>query len=447
MNGQRQADAGVHPLWWAFLTAPHGEAKGLIPEINPDFSNGHNDWTADRWVIEEYHVRTGSLFSQVNQATSLQIDPSVAFAGVTGLGPGNSYTRYPNVDKVDASYLNQQWFLDYSHFQGGDPYSADPGAVLVPGKTQIYKYVFCTVAANTCGGSESTLHRRIHPTWARAGDHILTDVSGPSCSIVDGAGGAWTYGVVEKNGECVAGSHVGEAYANIPGLTISRCQVLEHPNGRVDWCMLDTTFSGNGVTQFSMIPGTNGYGKKLTSMLSVGGSPDQALAKATPDGGLIFFRTRTDKMFLLTTPPFRFIPDEYDRTTFIPVSVTVPPSGMSLPNGTSTVAVQHGYAEYGGNCTTRNDACVEVTSGQVPTPPFSYASENPTRLACASGCAITVPALSSRTLYTSIKYYDSLGGVLRSDTLPPVIVAPAGFDGPAECSISPTLLGAGTVGS
>ena len=444
MNGQRQSDAGVHYIWWSFLTAPHGESLGFIPEANPHFYGQHADW-GGRYITEAYYDRDGSLESQISQPASLQIDPSVPYQAVPALGPGVAYTRYPTYEKLLASYLNQQWFLDYPHFQGGDPFSAIPGAVLQGGTTQIYKYVFCTVAANNCGGSESLLHRRQHPTWSRAGDHLLTDVSGPGSSIADGSGGAWTYCVANSANECRAGSSIGDAYANIPGLTDNYCRSLEHPDSRVDWCLVDATFSGHGVTQFSLIPGTNGYGRKLTSMLSPLGSPDAALAKASPDGGLTFFRTRPDRMFMATNPPFRFIPDEYDRTTFIPVSVTVPPTGLSLPSGTTTVRADFGYQEFGGNCTTRNEPCVSVTSGSVPSTPFSFDSENPSRLACASGCTLTIPALSSRTLYATIKYYNSGGTLLRTDTLPPQIIAPFGYDPGDACRIIPDSLGNGTV--
>ena len=450
MNGQRNTDAGVHSLWWDFLNATNGEAVGFRYELNPDFTNVHNDWAAKRWAAEEYHVRSGSLEARINGSTDIQVDPSVAFNGVAAIGYGNSYTRYPSVEKPNASNIEQQWFLDYPHFEGGDPFSANPGVSQVSG--QLYKYIFCTVASSNCGGSESLLHRKQHPTWVRAGKHLLRDLSGPLSTIPSDNSQPWTYCIVNKVDECVTGSVVGEAYANVPGLTVNHCASKEHPDdSSIDLCMVDMTFSGSGVKQFSMIPSTNGYGRGLTSMLALIGSPDQALAKSTPDGGFTFFRTRPDKMFIATNPPFKFIPDEYDRTTFIPVPVSVPPAGLSLPATTATATVEFGYAEYSNNCTTRNDPCLAI-AGSIISPPFFFKSETPSKLGCASGCTIVVPALSNRTLYASIKYYSSGGALLRTDTLPPIIVAPAGFDGSgvipnSTCNIVPTILPNGTIGT
>jgi hypothetical protein len=435
VNGQRAANTGIHYIWWQFLKAPHGETAGFIPEQVDDFYGNHFDWMPNRYVTEAYHVRTRSLASEISQPASVQVDPSVPFHGVAGLGPGNSYTRYPSVDKLNASSVDQNWFLDFAHFMGGDPFSANPGALLVGGTLQVYKYVFCTVALGNCGGSESVLHRKYQTTLAIAGDHILTDVSGPQSAIADGPPGAWTYCVANAANECVPGSAAGDAYANVPNINTARCAPEEHPSSKqVDLCLADMTSSGQGVVQFSMIPKSTGYGRRLTSPWAIGASPDQDLAKATPDGGLIFFRSQPKRMFLMTSLPFQMRRDRWDRSAYIPHHVAVPPPGMSLPAGTSTVAVQHGYAEYRGYCTTRKEACIDVTSGYIPPVPFSFASENPTSLPCAAGCSVVVPALSSRALYATIRYYDAGGSVLREDVLPPEIIAPAGFNPPPGTS-------------
>jgi hypothetical protein len=78
-----------------------------------------------------------------------------------------------------------------------------------------------------------------------------------------------------------------------------------------------------------------------------------------------------------------------------------PPSGLAVNNA----VVQFGYAEYGGNCTTRAEACL-ATGATIPSgnAPFFYASEAPAGLACASGCTVMVPGISQRVMLYKVIY-------------------------------------------
>jgi len=112
------------------------------------------------------------------------------------------------------------------------------------------------------------------------------------------------------------------------------------------------------------------------------------------------------------------------RGTFVPITLTLkPPAGLSVNNA----IVQFGYQEYGApsllNCTTRNDACI-ANAGTVPSgnAPFYFASENPSGELCASGCAITIPAISQRVLFYRVQYRNASQVVLATGPLSAIVV-------------------------
>lgn len=442
MNIGHESDGHGRYWWWDFLNAPNGESTGYVPEENGDYYGQHGDWTSTNYVTESYHVRQGALFSEISQSSSLEISAGPTYNGKPGPTGGTSFSHYPVIDKANASATDKNWFVDLEGMIGGG-FSADSThpATLVPGTTQIYEYVFCTVALNNCGGSELVLHRRLIPTFAQSGRSVLTDVSGPGVTMVDGAPGNMTYCVPEKGSDCVTGSSLGKAYFNVTGMTDLNCKSSEGGSpGVVDICIGDISAHGNTLFQFSMIPSSTGYGRRLSSSESDRGYRIvKELAKSTPDGKQIFFRPQPTKMFMLTPPPFQTSKDSFDRTQYIPVDITLPYSGTTLPSGTATAEVDFGYDEDGGNCTSRQEPCVTVTAGSIPTVPFVFPSvDTYTRLACTSGCTPQVPAVANRVLRATAKYYNSAGTLLRSDVLPPVIVAPAAFT-PGGSSASPSV--------
>ena len=286
------------------------------------------------------------------------------------------------------------------------------------------------MALNNCGGTELILHRKALQTQAISGGNTLTDVSGPGSVIVDGAPGDFTYCVANAINECVTGSAVGDTYANVPSLVNLSCTSNEGANGASDLCIFDATASGGAITQYSTVPGTTGFGRRIGSSLSTFGVRlTKELAKSTPDGGLTFFRSQPNKMYMMTTSSIPWITtkDSFDRTKFIPLNINLPTTGMTIPVGTATATISFGYQENVGNCSTRLEGCVSVTSGSVPVGLYSYVSTDTyTRLACAVSCMITVPAISSRTIFMTANYYNGGGSLLRSDPIIPTLVAPAG---------------------
>jgi hypothetical protein len=143
-----------------------------------------------------------------------------------------------------------------------------------------------------------------------------------------------------------------------------------------------------------------------------------------PDNSWLLYRSewldfQRAEMWAAKMPPYP-APDSVARGTFIPVPVTAtPPSGLAVDNA----VVVFGYQEYGGNCTTRNDPCF-ATGSTIPTgnSPFSLASENPPGKPCASGCTITIPALSQRILYYKVEYRAANNTVIAVGPLTAVVV-------------------------
>ena len=114
--------------------------------------------------------------------------------------------------------------------------------------------------------------------------------------------------------------------------------------------------------------------------------------------------------------------DSVNRGTFVPLPVTLsPPAGLDVNNA----IIEFGYQEYGApqaiNCTTRNDACITTSTASTVPPgnqPFYFASENPAGAPCATGCTITIPAISQRILYYQIQYRAANNTVLSAG--PPI---------------------------
>ena len=141
-----------------------------------------------------------------------------------------------------------------------------------------------------------------------------------------------------------------------------------------------------------------------------------ASARITPGGELAYTVTRYLEgvrseaiAYKIPSTPGR---SSLNRATFVPLVVQL----GSVPAGTSTVVAEFGY-DPSFYCTSRQEACVSVTGGSTPqqvneTTPFYWSSETYTALSCASGCALTIPAISQRVVYYRLKYRNAGGAVI-----------------------------------
>jgi hypothetical protein len=312
-----------------------------------------------------------------------------------------------------------------------------PAFTLVTG--QLYVATFATVIDADdwwASGSLTALNRKLMATAASAGSHPLIDVSGPGSSIGSTAAQSYTYCVVRVAGECYSGSTVGQVYVNAPGVVWTNCAGNathgSSPMGpQNDICIGNQSIAANAIRQFSLTANDEAGALTRTLVTATGrlgmfyGFENNRLL---PDNSWLIFSQQWANfnghaMWMAKMPPYPAA-DSVNRGAFVPFPIEArPPAGLAVNNA----AVRFGYQEYGApgslNCTTRNDACL-ATGSTIPAgnAPFYFASENPSGLACASGCAIVVPAISQRVLYYQVVYRDANNVVLATSEMMAAVV-------------------------
>ena len=359
------------------------------------------------------------------------------FAGVYGHPWGFDAGSHPNAAGVNAPPNESIRAFDNLPVEGGQN---EPAFTAVTGQPQLY---FATPSLVTDpddpfgSGTIVAINRKLMATGASCGSHPLIDVSGPSSSIVAGTAGSYTYCFARTAGECYAGSTVGQVYANCPGVVWTYCTGTSIHGGTPlgvgnDICVGNIGNGADAIIQYSLDrTDYNGATRRAlvsaTSRLRMvfGFENNQLL----PDNSWILYRQellnyQRVEMWMAKNLPYPPA-DSVARWTFVPWPVSVsPPAGLDVNNA----IVEFGYQEYGApqliNCTTRNDACIATAGTPIAeNQPFYFASENPAGASCASGCTITIPAISQRILYYQVKYRAANNTVLAADP-PNAIVVP-----------------------
>jgi hypothetical protein len=262
-------------------------------------------------------------------------------------------------------------------------------------------------------------------------------VSGPGSLLGDTTADYFKYCVANAAGECRPGSAAGDIYFNCPILRPSDRRCTSIVNSVDDVCIGDSLWSGMGAVQYEA-PGTlnaatmgpllrgrqirlltnqfHGY-RAVTNTWNM---------KILPNGKWGYYcvtaaAPRPDCYLLKVPPPATL--DSVNRNSFVPVQVEI----GSVPPGTSNVVAEFGYAEFGAAesffCGSREETCVAGSAGVDESAPYSYAPESPGGLACAGGCSLVVPGVSSRVLYYRVRYRNSGGGVIATGRTQ-VVVAP-----------------------
>jgi hypothetical protein len=451
--------AGTFTVYWNPLTGcggmpdPHGNC--LTTDTNE--TAGHGEWrnggeavttNVPQWATpiwgwgSVYQTAIGTVPGLINLAPSnvtLFTVPGVnyvndepPFAGVYGHPFGFDAGSHPNPPGALAPPNEIIRAFDNVPLQGGqnEPtwtkvsgqlYTAIPTAGLSADADDPFGY--STLAA---------MNRKPMAQVASCGPHPLVDVSGPASSIATDASTSYTYCFGRAAGECRPDSAVGQVYVNCPGVTATTCQGSGIHGGApfgagADICVGNVNNTANAIRQFTLdrTDFAGAYSRTLVTATArvrmVYGFENNQLL---PDNSWLLYRSewldfQRAEMWAAKMPPYP-APDSVARGTFIPVPVTAtPPSGLAVDNA----VVVFGYQEYGGNCTTRNDPCF-ATGSTIPTgnSPFFLASENPPGKPCASGCTITVPALSQRILYYKVEYRAANNTVIAVGPLTAVVV-------------------------
>ena len=352
------------------------------------------------------------------------------FDGVFGHPWGFDGGSHPNSAGANASGYESIRAFDNIPVQGGQN---EPTYTLVTGQLYVATPTSVIDADDPFGyGSIVAINRKLMATGASCGSHPLIDVSGPSASIPTDASGSYTYGIVRAAGELRSGSTVGQVYVNCPGVAWPTCTGSGVHGGNPlgvgnDICVGNIGNAADAILQYSLDQ-TDRYGASRRALVSatsrlrmVYGFENNALL---PDNSWILYRQewlnyQRPEMWMAKNLPYP-PGDSVARGTFVPWPVTVsPPAGLDVNNA----VIEFGYQEYGApqliNCTTRNDACI-ATASTVPSgnQPFYFASENPAGAPCATGCTITIPAISQRILYYQIQYRAANNTVLSAG--PPI---------------------------
>ena len=410
---------------------PHGEC--MIQDSNN--TSGHGEWrdggeavatNVPDWARPifgwptDYQTAVGSVpgildlpFANVTPSQAAGVNYTSAnppFDGLFGVPWGFDAGTHPNAAGANAPASEAVRAFDNIPVQGG---GADPAFTAFAGQLYVATPDQVADPDNIFGsGSVVQINRKIMATGASCGSHPLIDVSGPGSAIASDATGSYTYCIARVDGECVPRSSVGQVFVNCPGVVWAKCTGSSIHGGTPlgvgnDICVGNLGAAADAIRQFSLedTDFAGAYARNLVSATSrlrmVTGFENNRLL---PDNSWLLFRAEwlnynRQDMWMAKVPPYP-APDAINRGTFVPMSVNLqPPAGMAVDNA----IVQFGYAEYGGNCTTRHDACI-ANSGSIGSPPFLFASENPAGAPCAGGCTIAIPAISQRILYYQVTY-------------------------------------------
>ena len=415
----RVTGSSYGPIAWDYIDDPHGlNASGTTLRQDPLMATGHAVWgpwnTFIRLADDTYcsgalgvedclQSRTGTLPGALGQAPTAFISARPTFASVPA--PAFVTEFHPSQVQDAAAASNQNWFTDSRPMIYGAAYGGT--VTKVASTNNLYK-------------TTQAIHPKNVPTIAACGTHPLLDVSpGP---LTDAAADNWEYCI---GAGCYAGALSTETYVNCPDRTYTGCLNTtssgEDANGdpSEDVCIGDAVFGlGSPLVQIGALE-TDGWGRsqRVVTYSFQRHRRQQvdyvANGKAIPDGSWATLTSswvddQRTEMFLVKIPPYPS-GDSVNRGTFEPLSIQL----GSVPAGTDNIVVQFGYNPdfY---CTSRQEACITNQSTINETTPFYWASEKYSGLPCASGCAVTIPAVPQRVVYYRVQYRNASGTVIAT---------------------------------
>jgi hypothetical protein len=326
---------------------------------------------------------------------------------VVGLGFPN------NVDThLSWPYIAQTpWLLDARPLDYGLAANNNLG-------TQVSGTLFkFTYAQRGFGSAQAAVSAdKVLPPVAACGQHPALNMGGPGAVIDGTAANGYKYLTVVVAGEGVGGSNPGDLYVNCPGASVIGSN--EAGIGANGGNTIDITLAPNGawahgnvqveVSKPSAADGSRSrwLGHTLSRYRFYSGFWN---VRATPDGlgmlsQVVGLNGNASATVMTILPPMVY--DSINGADFVPVTLQLnAPAGNSIDNA----IVEFGYAEYGDPasgpfCTARQEICAKGSqSGNL----FNYETSESgayTGQACASGCTITVPAISGRNLYYRVKF-------------------------------------------
>ncbi len=393
--------------FWNYAVDPHAAAAlSRDPySINAHFFN-QNLTAASSYTVDArctpnsfgrscYQVRTWtSIPNYIATVPQGILTLSPTFAAKFGLADGNQIQSHPAGAGLAATTAQKAFFFDARPYNGA---SGNTGAVNVSGN--LWKYT----------ASNAPLDRKYMPTFAYAGAHQLTDISGPALNGTMTT--PYTYCVALLANECAAGSSPGDVYMVAAAVNHANCFTAGQATGLaytdIDLCVGNNSMTYNSIMQLpvSTVEMT-GAGFRALSHGFVTPRTQAVFDNVhpLPSGNWLLYDISGfnggayDQIAWVQVPP-QPAADAVNRTTYITTPVTVPTLA-----GADNATVSFGYAEYGGFCTSRAEEC---QTGVAAALPFYFATSEAaslTGVACTTGCTVNVPALSQRVLLGHIVY-------------------------------------------
>jgi hypothetical protein len=385
---------------WDFVADPHGTGSGIIVDNRSMFSHGSYsntnaagaDNNGQRLIIKA-GGDPGVYLAQPPKANPL-LDPP--FAGISPANLIQSLESYTAVGPVNPTVENRNFVVETRPLEGGGYNSYTPVA------GQLYKVVL-----NKGWGTYDP--KKLSGVVAIGGGstftHPLLEVSGPRSNLGTTAADSYKFCYAFIGGECRAGSVPGDFYVNVPNAYLG-CD-RTRPNSI---CIAPLGALAQKVTQVRW-DDSRAWRSITTGFRKFGVGQSYWNARVLPGGTHVLAFSDADNSTgtaLLVKLPPTTPPDGVDRTTFIPVPITVPPA----PAGATNAMIRFGYLENGParafHCTMRAEPCVAVSRTIASADPFKFENvESFVGLPCSAGCQITIPLLPHHVAYYQVVYLNS----------------------------------------
>lgn len=373
---------------WDFATCPTGGSLDCVNYARSGTSHG----SLTKYAALGYGSAsgyTGQIVWPDPTVASYQAAPTVqlnlpfhvwpTFAGKFNWrfsGPTQRYNANNHVDFAESRKTAYQWFVDSRpdlYTTIGPEYHWQ--FTKISGATYLYQY------DSQLQGDRRLPWSKHLPFVIQSDRRTMLDKSGPSSVLADNSTDHYYKCIAWKANECVSGSKPGDIFVNLPYATLGSW--TKYSCGGYGWseqeiCAtpIDPVSGPNVQFWFGGADGKMGRGRHIRklgwgahSSLKLSGQ----VPKVFPNGEWLgplwvnfLNEHRTGMGLMMKLPP---IPPEdgYDRTTFLPVSL----SSGSAPTGTAVAQVEYGYAFYGTPaqkyCTERRESCLATGSSVIGT--------------------------------------------------------------------------------
>ena len=317
-----------------------------------------------------------------------------------------SHPALPITNPPDQATYNQ--FVDNHPYFGASNIVTASNVSLVGG--QLYRIR---------GLSMASLYKLV-PNFANSGSRAMKEVSGPSALLATDASAQFQWCVALYAGECYGGSLAGDIYFNAPGIANAFCTynwstLLSTTTIPNDICVSPAHAMVQAVKMAEIVSDPQGLQFRAisTALSQYEQQSNFWNSRSLPDGSWLYTSLAMDSALKMIKVPPRST-DTVNRTSYIPISI-----GLAARAGVDNVMVEFGYAENGNPgayyCTARQEACVAQGAAIDLTQPFYFGTTEAASIhgmPCASGCTVTLPAVSGRMVYYRVDSRNSAGGVV-----------------------------------